>query len=970
MIPTPAPVSPVPGMPGTRYMTSSMTPPERRWIYFFGQGHADAGSELRHIVGGKGASLGDMTRAALNVPPGFTISAECCDFAAKNGRWPDGLVDELRASLQRASKLLAGRPFGRGDQPLLVAVRSGAAHSMPGMMDTILNVGLNPDCVRAMGQRLGNLHGAWQAYLHFQIMFARTVSDLPEAQLDGIVHAAIKAAGKTREEDLTPEQLEAVCGQIAMTYQRHTGKPFPTEPWDALTAAIDAVFGSWMNDRAVSYRAHHKIEGLLGTAVNVQMMCPSEVSGVMFTADPVDASKDEMIVEASFGLGEAIVLGKVTPDRFILSKPDANLLERHIAKKDKYVATLTEQVATRTSDGASLTDAQVVELGRLGLRVEEYFKHPCDLEWAVSNGQFFLLQARAIKHKAAARIDPKKREAYRQAEIARLSKMAEPGGTVWSRFNLSEVLPGADAHDLVDRQTLDVGERRLRAHVPRPRVFSRSDSCRRMRLRSDRGTRLLQSEPGPADAVRVDAVRARLRDSEEGAGPGDVLDADVQAVEGDPRLLDEVPGPRATARLGRGEAGRVLPNDSRRGIVEETTCPAFLPRRPRRRGSEDWASRSSEELLRTLDRWRTRTLDDFARESLKPTALTAILMAKIETLFARRYQAPGKKLKPGETSGEDRAKAAIRELTMGVRPPEDADLAGGIEKLSGKKLTKEAFLADFGHRGNHEMELAQPRWAEESESLDAMTGTMSAMSHSSDGFYVSLRRVAEELRLTPFQVPFVERELRLLHDLLGLREASKHYLLRGYALLRRALVLLDERYDLDDGIFHLTLDELPALVKLAPGDPAIEPFRKRIEERRAEREVAMSLTLPQVIFSDDLEAIGRKIEVDGTASFQGTALSAGHVEAIAWVLEEVAGAIPPAEPYILVCPTTDPAWVPLFGRAKGLVMETGGVLSHGAIVAREFGLPAVAGIPDVHRRLRTGQRLFLDGGTGTVKVLG
>jgi pyruvate,water dikinase len=268
------------------------------------------------------------------------------------------------------------------------------------------------------------------------------------------------------------------------------------------------------------------------------------------------------------------------------------------------------------------------------------------------------------------------------------------------------------------------------------------------------------------------------------------------------------------------------------------------------------------------------------------------------------------------------------------------------------------------------MELAQPRWAEESESLDAMIGAGSAMSHSSESFYAALHRVGRELRLTPFQVPFVERELRLLHDLLGLREASKHYLLRGYALIRRALVLLDERYDLEGGIFYLTLDELPELVKVPAGDAALEGLRKRIEERRAEREIAMSLTLPQVLFSDDLDAIGRQIEVDGAASFRGTALSAGHVEAVAWVLEDVAGATPPLEPYILVCPTTDPAWVPLFGRAKGLVMETGGVLSHGAIVAREFGLPAVAGIPDVHRRLRTGQRLFLDGGTGTVKVLG
>jgi rifampicin phosphotransferase len=943
-----------------------MTNPENRRVYFFGKGQADAGSELRHLVGGKGASLGDMTRANLNVPPGFTISAECCDFAAKNGRWPDGLADEVRANFQRL-ETLAGRPFGRGDRPLLVAVRSGAAASMPGMMDTILNVGLNPDCVRAMGQRLANLHGSWQAYLHFQIMFARTVTDIPESQLDGIVHDALQAAGKTREEDLTPEQLEAVSGQIAVTYQHHTSKPFPKDPWDTLTAAIDAVFGSWMNDRAVSYRKHHKIEGLLGTAVNVQMMCPSEVSGVMFTADPVDASKDEMIVESSFGLGEAIVLGKVTPDRFILSKPDVKLLQRHIAKKDKYVATLTETTAAATADGASLTDEQILDLGRLGLRVEQYFKLPCDLEWAVSNGEFFLLQQRAIKYKGAARIDPKKREAYRQAEIARLKKMAAPGGTVWSRFNLSEILPDATP------MTWSIVKRWMSARGGYGLMYQ------------DLG---YTPDPTLADECAFDLVADRVycnltRDPrmQFGSVP---YEHDIAVFKKDPAKAiypSPVFKPRKASvgfwmRFPIYAIGQGWAESKRAGMLErfakgyvEQTVPEFV-KSTEAAWKEDWSRRSPQELLATFEDWRKRTLVDFTRDSLKPTALAAIQMAKLETAFAKRYQPPGTKLKPGEISGEERAKAAIRDLTMGIRPPESADLAGGIERLMSKKLSKDAFVADFGHRGNHEMELAQARWAEEPDSLDTLIGAGAGTSHHADGFYEALHRVGKELRLTPFQIPFVEKELRLLHELLGLREASKHYMLRGYSLLRRALVLLDERYDLDDGIFYLTLDELPDLVKLTPGDPAVEMYRGFIKARREERDIAMSLTLPQVLFSDDLEAIGRKIEVDGTASFQGTALSAGHAEAVAWVLEEVAGAVAPLEPYILVCPTTDPAWVPLFGKAKALVMETGGVLSHGAIVAREFGLPAVAGIPDVHRRLRTGQRLFVDGGTGVVKVLG
>src|SRR5437667_544507 len=210
-----------------------------RWVYFFCRDQAEGGSALKHLVGGKGASLADMTRAGLNVPPGFTISTECCQLYFQNQRqWPTGLEDEVRAGLARL-EALSGRAFGRGDGPLLVAVRSGAAESMPGMMDTVLNVG----------------------------------------------------------------------------------------SWEQLVDAINSVFNSWNNDRAVAYRRHHRIDGLLGTAVTVQIMCPAEVAGVMFTADPVGLDRSKILIEAAFGLGEALVFGKVTPDRFLVDKENGSLIE-------------------------------------------------------------------------------------------------------------------------------------------------------------------------------------------------------------------------------------------------------------------------------------------------------------------------------------------------------------------------------------------------------------------------------------------------------------------------------------------------------------------------------------------------------------------------------------------------------------------------------------------------------------------
>jgi pyruvate,water dikinase len=181
-------------------------------------------------------------------------------------------------------------------------------------------------------------------------------------------------------------------------------------------------------------------------------------------------------------------------------------------------------------------------------------------------------------------------------------------------------------------------------------------------------------------------------------------------------------------------------------------------------------------------------------------------------------------------------------------------------------------------------------------------------------------------------------------------------------LIRRILVELDRRDHLEGGIFYLTPEDLPALT-------AGKDLSALIAQRRRRRMVAHDLEVPQVLFSDDLELIGRPLPIAGADTMQGVPLSAGIAEAPALVLNEATGVTPPSEPYILVCPSTDPAWVPLFVHARGLVMETGGVLSHGAIVAREFGLPAVAGLPDVHRRLHSGQRLRVDGATGTVTVL-
>src|SRR5438270_5804813 len=191
-----------------------------RMTYFFGEGQADGGNEVRHLVGGKGASLGEMTRAGLNVPPGFTISAECCDRYVRGGtKLPDGLEEAIRVDLARLEKVV-GRPFGRGDDPLLVAVRAGAAESMPGMLDSVLNVGLNAECVRAIARRTGNVQAAWEAYRHLIVRFGHVVGGVTEDVLAGVVAAAVAELGKKSERELDAAQAEAVTQRLLAAYRR------------------------------------------------------------------------------------------------------------------------------------------------------------------------------------------------------------------------------------------------------------------------------------------------------------------------------------------------------------------------------------------------------------------------------------------------------------------------------------------------------------------------------------------------------------------------------------------------------------------------------------------------------------------------------------------------------------------------------------------------------------------------------
>ncbi|MCA9608814.1 MAG: pyruvate, phosphate dikinase, partial [Myxococcales bacterium] len=273
-------------------------------VYRFGSGAADGGAHMKQLLGGKGANLAEMAGAGLPVPPGFTITTEVCASVGVADALPDWLwpeIDEALAGLEK--ELDAG--FGDPKRPLLVSVRSGAAVSMPGMMDTVLNLGMNRQVVNGLAARSGKPRFAWDAYRRFLHMFGDVVLGLPHEAFEEAIHGLKEERGAASDQELDEEALRELADRYLAIYEAH-GQAFPVDPREQLERAVLAVFGSWNAPRAKKYREVQQIRGLVGTAVNVQAMVygntgPTSATGVLFTRNPATGERElygEYLVDA------------------------------------------------------------------------------------------------------------------------------------------------------------------------------------------------------------------------------------------------------------------------------------------------------------------------------------------------------------------------------------------------------------------------------------------------------------------------------------------------------------------------------------------------------------------------------------------------------------------------------------------------------------------------------------------------
>ncbi|WP_188187256.1 PEP/pyruvate-binding domain-containing protein [Nonomuraea sp. SYSU D8015] len=733
---------------------------------------------------------------------------------------------------------------------------------------------------------------------------------------------------------------------------------------EAVIGAVRRCWASLWTDRAVAYRESNGIDhAAVRLAVVVQVMVDAQVAGVMFTANPVTGRRCEIVVDAGPGLGEAVVSGAVNPDRFVVY--GGEVLERHAGDKRLAIRSLpgggTERVET-AHDGLCLTDAQVLRLAELGARVEDHYGAPQDTEWAIDgDGTIWLTQARPI------------------TTLYPLPETTRPGLRVYFSVNVAQGVMGPlTPMGLSAFRLISAGGAGLAGFGPADPL----DGAPFLAVSGQRVwfdiTTAVRSRPGRAILPRMLLLGE--------ARTGTVMERLFE----DPRLAPAHtslrPFLRAFARFARRIhlPSRILMALTRpeRALALTVRVGEELDRRLRVPDSATPAQR-----LDHAERVLAGTFPTII--SIMPVAIAGYgmfaLASKLSGVPVNDMQDVLRSVPHNPTTEMD---LELWDLATRIEPEPFRELPvaelvrryqeGRLPPVAQRGIA--AFLGKYGHRGVAEIDLGVPRWSEDPahilgvlsnylriEEGGAELAPAALFAKGAEQSRAAIAHVvAQARRRARWRGAVVRFGLRRTRMFAGLRELPKFYAVKTLAAVRHSLLAVGEHLvglgvlDSARDVFFLDLRE--ARAALAGGD-----LRELVAERRAAYEQEQRRRhVPRVLLSDGTEPEAlAAAAADG--ALVGTAASAGTVTGVARVVLDPVGAhLEPGE--ILVCPSTDPGWTPLFLTAGGLVMEMGGAMSHGAVVAREYGIPAVVGVPDATHRITTGQEIEVDGAAGTVTL--
>jgi len=392
-----------------------------QWVYGFGGGSADGSAGMKELLGGKGANLAEMSSLGLPVPPGFTITTEVCTYYYGNGeKYPDDLETQVQGAVAKIEGIV-GAKFDDVENPLLLSVRSGARASMPGMMDTVLNLGLNDETVEGLARRSNDPRFAYDSYRRFIQMFSDVVLGVDHHHFEELLEMHKEGKGVSLDTDLSADDWKTLVGQYKAKVEEQLGKPFPQDPAEQLWGSIGAVFGSWMNQRAKTYRKLHDIPDEWGTAVNVQAMVFGNMgddcaTGVCFTRNPSTGDNyfyGEYLVNAQ---GEDVVAGIRTPQPLTLAEKAAN--QTDLPSMEEVMPSLFK------------------ELDDIRMKLEAHYKDMQDMEFTIQGGKLWMLQTRNGKRTAKAALKMAvdmcnegvidKQEAVKRMDPAQLDQLLHP----------------------------------------------------------------------------------------------------------------------------------------------------------------------------------------------------------------------------------------------------------------------------------------------------------------------------------------------------------------------------------------------------------------------------------------------------------------------------------------------------------------------------------------------------------------
>jgi pyruvate, orthophosphate dikinase len=462
----------------------------KQYVYFFGGGKTEGKAEMKALLGGKGANLAEMGNIGVPVPPGFTISTEACDYYSKHGhRHPAGLMAQVKKNLAKLEEVM-GKKLGDAKDPLFVSVRSGAAVSMPGMMDTVLNLGMNDKSVLAFAAKSGNPRAAWDSFRRFIDMFGDVVmgptTGLSHKHFEHAMAAVKKKYRVELDTDLTTEQLQELCAEYEKVYKKHVGKPFPQNPMVQLEHAVNAVFGSWDSERAVKYRQINRITGLIGTAVNVQTMVfgnmgSSSGTGVAFTRNPATGDREPMGEYLINAQGEDVVAGIRTP-----SQLDEMPGEDHPVWKKAHR-----------------------QLRTIMRKLEKHYRDMQDVEFTVQEGKLFMLQTRTGKRTGLAAVKIAT-DMVKQKLIAPVDAVKRIEGEHLNQLLFPIFDPKAEAEAKRKKQDKEMGLAAGPGAAAGKVVFTAAAAEKAVRTNKDARVILVRHETSPEDVGGMWAAQGIL----------------------------------------------------------------------------------------------------------------------------------------------------------------------------------------------------------------------------------------------------------------------------------------------------------------------------------------------------------------------------------------------------------------------------------------------------------------------------